>query len=339
MQRSEAEFTGALLVAPGTISHPHDSTICFDWAAFLSEDSRLIQWAVRADDAIVVSLYGPHREHLPPQPINQRRSVSLLSPAPWGLSDQDSWQLRGDFDKAHSCLFIPGQTFDELYTEVQRFVGAHEEWCARAIGQGPNFFKAFCWSFGAFSVLNAPWSRIRISVPRLSNSRQLGLRAEVDIPRDTYLYEALGMLSEDPRTDTNTSGLSTMPGQDRVDRVLYGPIRLANHDCNPNVFFEFLFEDNPHAVILRTYRDIRAGEQLLVSYGPTWYHSSCPCAPCNPHVKPATRVVTNKVADAAVKRAAKRRKNQAARKRKQNGNKIAHKEVLGFAVVNVLHQM
>ncbi|KAJ7860185.1 hypothetical protein B0H13DRAFT_2282706 [Mycena leptocephala] len=255
-------------------------TLARDWAVHLSSRISTVDEAILSDDVIVTSLYGTHRSHIQPQSIRQQRTVALMSPGDLALTPDQAHQFRKDFDAAERH-FLSDQTFDELLTAVEEFMENHRDWCRAAVGDVSRYFKGLTWAFSAYLALIVPWSLAHVSVPRLGGIRQFGVRATRNIPQNQYIYEVLGLLSRDEARDFNTSGLSIMEGLKGGNYAMFGPARLVNHDCNPNVFFEFLFSDNKRAIIARAERDICACEELLVSYGSNWCEADhCPCQTC-----------------------------------------------------------
>lgn len=88
-------------------------------------------------------------------------------------------------------------------------------------------------------------------------------------PRDVYhqsLYITManGFNPEDLILDQYTIGW----GENRVCIPL-GNIGMYNHSDNPNC--EFIKIEDKQSVGIVTIRKVKAGEELTVSYGPTWF--------------------------------------------------------------------
>jgi hypothetical protein len=56
--------------------------------------------------------------------------------------------------------------------------------------------------------------------------------ASVPLLAGEYIYELTGLLSVDGHA-TNTR-LSEYRADDNTARILFGPLRMLNHDCSPN---------------------------------------------------------------------------------------------------------
>jgi hypothetical protein len=88
------------------------------------------------------------------------------------------------------------------------------------------------------------------------------------------------------------------------ERMILGPLRFANHDCNPNCQVGFYHEymyfyltiltqirpiKGSHAHVLISIADIHPGDAITVSYTKDGYHDPsqpCLCSTCQPHNPP-----------------------------------------------------
>jgi hypothetical protein len=75
-----------------------------------------------------------------------------------------------------------------------------------------------------------------------------GIVASVALLAGEYIYELMGLLSVDG--NAVHTRLSEIRAADKTVRILCGPLRMLNHDCNPNAevshssspsFFSFFF--------------------------------------------------------------------------------------------------
>ena len=135
--------------------------------------------------------------------------------------------------------------------------------------------------------------RVRIAAVRMGKGHELGIVAEEDIPSDTELPLLVGLLSAStPVKDLGKSCLSAVDIQNEEvsNQLMVGPIRLVNSicrqskackvcssGCNSEVLA--IFPWGPFANALQykfhntnvgwliTTKDIKKGEELLVSYG------------------------------------------------------------------------
>ena len=65
------------------------------------------------------------------------------------------------------------------------------------------------------------------------------------------------------------------------DRLLLGPLRFVNHDCEANV--EFLPKGDKHEIMVRALRRINKGEEITVRYGKEYFaadNDRCLCGSC-----------------------------------------------------------
>jgi hypothetical protein len=89
-------------------------------------------------------------------------------------------------------------------------------------------------------------------------------------------------------------------------RLMLGPLRFANHDCQPNTQVSHLYNQlstdrinlnyllqfksvkNSHAYLLWSIMDIDQGEPITVKYtaDSSYFPEGCGCKTCNPHNPP-----------------------------------------------------
>ncbi|KAH7916944.1 hypothetical protein BV22DRAFT_967713, partial [Leucogyrophana mollusca] len=71
------------------------------------------------------------------------------------------------------------------------------------------------------------------------------------------------------------------------NRLILGPFRFANHDCNPNS--QIFPIKGSHAMTLVSVRPISLGEPITVAYTSSGYYRPghrCLCGTCNPNNPP-----------------------------------------------------
>jgi hypothetical protein len=103
-------------------------------------------------------------------------------------------------------------------------------------------------------ILQAPWSVVRLKkVYHIGPTRNpefgFGIVSSIALLAGEYIYELMGLLSVDG--NAVHTRLSEIRAADKTVRILCGPLRMLNHDCNPNAevsysssvifFFFFLF--------------------------------------------------------------------------------------------------
>ncbi|KAJ7894675.1 hypothetical protein B0H14DRAFT_3426705 [Mycena olivaceomarginata] len=101
-----------------------------------------------------------------------------------------------------------------------------------------------------------------------------------------FVYELSGLMSTDYEPDNSGLSAITCPIHG-TEHILFGPIRLVNHDCNPNA--EFVHITGTRAMVVQTRRGIPRGSEILVNYGKKWFGPLCPCLTCsvNPVAPPS----------------------------------------------------
>lgn len=68
-----------------------------------------------------------------------------------------------------------------------------------------------------------------------------------------------------------------------TSNLLLGSIAFVNHDCKPNCFYKYVRKD---MAIIRTSKDIKAGEEVLVRYSNHYFDDNeCECQTCKDQKK------------------------------------------------------
>ncbi|KAJ7857841.1 hypothetical protein B0H14DRAFT_3638037, partial [Mycena olivaceomarginata] len=130
--------------------------------------------------------------------------------------------------------------------------------------------KALRWCFDAYCILQAPWLVVSLHVREMGPKRirGFGITASVHLPANEYIYELAGLVSVDGNAEHTR--LSRYEATDKTVRILIGPLRMVNHDCNPNG--EYLPVDgSKSALTVRTLRDIAAGEEITFCYSADYF--------------------------------------------------------------------
>lgn len=90
--------------------------------------------------------------------------------------------------------------------------------------------------------------------------------ARKNLPEGIYIYELTGMMAADGEAiHSRLSEITPYPSQRKVKgcqpRVLFGPARFINHDCNPNVevcssSWQFMYSDSTCGLVHVSERNI-----------------------------------------------------------------------------------
>jgi len=106
-----------------------------------------------------------------------------------------------------------------------------------------------------------------------------GLRARTAIRAGAYLLHACGSLSSNLHKPGHaTIEATTQQLGPTGSRLILGPLRFVNHDCNPNSQLYPIPNSNAFTII--TLRQIEAGESITVKYTEGGYWGECLCGSC-----------------------------------------------------------
>ncbi|KAH7908117.1 hypothetical protein BJ138DRAFT_978742, partial [Hygrophoropsis aurantiaca] len=95
-------------------------------------------------------------------------------------------------------------------------------------------------------------------------------------------------MSRDIVDRDNHSVIARVKGQKGPEgnRLILGPFRFANHDCQPNS--QIFPIKGSHAMTIVSIRSISRGEPITVAHTKSgYYRADCRCATCNPQNPPA----------------------------------------------------
>lgn len=70
-------------------------------------------------------------------------------------------------------------------------------------------------------------------------TRGFGIAASVPLTAKEYIYELAGLISVDGNAEHTR--LPEYEATDKTVRLLIGPLRMVNHDCNPNAEVCYVF--------------------------------------------------------------------------------------------------
>jgi hypothetical protein len=137
-----------------------------------------------------------------------------------------------------------------------------------------------------------------------------GLKAKIKIPASCPILCTSSSMSSDliPAPLRCISVIVSAPDQNGPvgPRLMLGPLRFANHDCQPNtqvshlyypiqtdgINWDYLLQfksiKNSHAYLLWSIRDIDQGEPITVRYtaDKSYFPNGCGCKTCNPGKPP-----------------------------------------------------
>lgn len=134
----------------------------------------------------------------------------------------------------------------------------------------------------------------RVHFPGQSHAT-VGLFATQAIPASTEILETCGSMSLDQCMSGISVILPTMSQRGvSSQRLILGPFRFANHDCNPNSHVHLLLFPhhlcaypmqlqaipNSNAYIITTILPVDADEEITVSYGDDYFKGNCKCETC-----------------------------------------------------------
>lgn len=141
------------------------------------------------------------------------------------------------------------------------------------------------------------------------NTISAGLKAKIKIPASCPILSTSSSMSSD-LIPANLHGISIiMSAPDQKGplgpRLILGPLRFANHDCQPNTQVSILFYQitdwinldyvlqfksvkNSHAYLLWSIKDIDQDEPITVKYtaDSSYFPEGCGCITCNPSKAP-----------------------------------------------------
>ncbi|KAJ7191913.1 hypothetical protein B0H12DRAFT_1246226 [Mycena haematopus] len=149
----------------------------------------------------------------------------------------------------------------------------------------------------AYLGLIAPWSPVHLKVLPMGIGAEMGFGAVAQRTFATgeYIYELIGLFTPDYVEGHTELSTITCPHH-HTPHVFWGPIRMVNHDCKPNVQVcasklltvtsnlpQYIEVTNRRAMVVAALRDIQPGEELFCDYGKNFWKGPCPCNSCAGH--------------------------------------------------------
>ncbi|KAJ6516826.1 hypothetical protein C8R47DRAFT_1088438 [Mycena vitilis] len=213
-------------------------------------------------------------------------TLARVSPTPILYQREELRAIRAIFGPFAQQLLVADQTYGNLKAGTTKLF--HH--MSPLLKMPSELNSVALWTLCAYTVLLAPWSAVKLRVPRMgpSNNKSFAIFAARDLKENELIYELPGLLSMDIADIAHQTNLSvvTLPGRNSK-HILFGPIRLVNHGCQANVEFVHLTHTSDmHAMTIRTNRAIQKDEQLFVAdEAPTDVKPTdvkCSCAACHP---------------------------------------------------------
>ncbi|TEB24757.1 hypothetical protein FA13DRAFT_1796957 [Coprinellus micaceus] len=233
--------------------------------------------AIEIDDLIVQGLFE-QKAQKPPSRTHLVQSIGLSRKHEVGSPYLDS--IYRAFEAKKSSLMVGNAP---VYL---RAAGAVRPAVTRSTSEGKALIGErailFDWLISAYSMIIAADASVHLwcirMLPGQDNSKGFAVYAAVNISKDQDILELIGIMPTD--NDTPHSYLSSItpaPDQDQEEgeeRVLVGPCLKFNGVRGTSAF------------VVKAIRDIKAGEEITIDYGPSWFQAStgsaCPCKTCAP---------------------------------------------------------
>ncbi|KAJ7613359.1 hypothetical protein DFH06DRAFT_1307939 [Mycena polygramma] len=261
-------------------SHAHsDPSFASQWAGELEDAQFKTATAIQVDDTVVMGLFS----RITPKSIKREFFPALFSSVGQPINLTQVREFRSIVDGMGRELFPEPptvQNFRRTTGELHRRLWMWGKYKMNLAGDA-NGGRALKWALQAYLVIIAPWSSVRLKVVRMGREDEpgFGLVASRHIDMGEYIYEAIGLYTIDFSTDHSFLSTIDCP-RHGTPHVFWGPIRLINHDCRPNV--EYIEVAGTRAMIVQALRPIQVGEELFVDYGRDFWEGPCPCRTCNP---------------------------------------------------------
>ncbi|KAJ7775889.1 hypothetical protein B0H14DRAFT_2964314 [Mycena olivaceomarginata] len=239
-------------------------------ALLLQEASFKAATAVQVDDIVILGLFS----RIASKPVKRQFMPSLLSASGPPI----------DLDVVKPEAVADNQTpYEGFVKETEVLVRELWKWGKNKfnLSGDSNGRKALLWAIRAYLPLIAPWAPVHLQVRPMGAFGEVGFGvvAQRAIKQGEYIRELIGVLTPDYTTEQST--LSEMYCKVHgCKHILWGPIRMLNHDHAPNI--EWVEVTETRAMVALAIRDIPFGEELLADYGDEFWEHGCPCKTCNP---------------------------------------------------------
>ncbi|KAJ7721569.1 hypothetical protein DFH07DRAFT_857787 [Mycena maculata] len=141
-------------------------------------------------------------------------------------------------------------------------------------------YKVLVHTILRYKLLYSPDSNVQLEKVKFGDGPiSGGLRARSTIRAGAYLLYACGSLSSNRHKPGHaTIEATTQQLGPTGSRMILGPLRFVNHDCNPNS--QLYPIPNSHAFTIITLQQIEAGQSITVKYTEGGYWGECWCGSC-----------------------------------------------------------
>ncbi|KAJ7865458.1 hypothetical protein B0H14DRAFT_2734254 [Mycena olivaceomarginata] len=187
-------------------------------------------------------------------------------------------RFRETLESCQPRLFADNQTpYEGFVKETEVLVRELWKWGKNKFNLSGdlNGRKALLWAIRAYLPLIAPWAPVHLQVRPMGAFGEVGFGvvAQRAIKQGEYIRELIGVLTPDYTTEQST--LSEMYCKVHgCKHILWGPIRMLNHDHAPNI--EWVEVTETRAMVALAIRDIPFGKELLADYGDEFWEHGCP---------------------------------------------------------------
>ncbi|KAJ7889151.1 hypothetical protein B0H14DRAFT_2692457, partial [Mycena olivaceomarginata] len=244
------------------------------------------QTACECDDIAVLALYS----QIVRKPHSRRHNISTLTPNP-DVPPEIRTHIRSLYEKGKPAILDQNQTLDGLTQTTALFTEIWKSAPALNLDGIRGARKALRWCFDAYCILQASWfvvslKKVYLMGPTRNPEFGFGIVASVAFLAGEYIYELMGGNAVHTR-------LSEIRAADKTVRILCGPLRMLNYDCNPTLRLIILSNAQYESItgcelglIVRTLRSIEPGEEITLCYYDNADYfddvGQCPCRTCCP---------------------------------------------------------
>ncbi|KAJ6568202.1 hypothetical protein B0H10DRAFT_2082196 [Mycena sp. CBHHK59/15] len=251
-----------------------DGSLRSQWAQLLEGGKFRSALAEQVDDIVVLGLFSRITE----KPPSRRFLPSLFSGRENPIDLETIREFRAITDLKQAQMLIPNQTYDQLLQATDSLGKELWVWGKNKLRLQGDYYgrAALFWALRAYICLIAPWPPVHLKVVQIGQTREVGfgvVASRVLYPGE-YIYECIGLLTTDEATDTTELSTITCPHH-HTRHVFWGPIRMLNHDCTPNI--QYVEIEDTRAMVAQTLCSIQPGQELFVDYGTDFWAGHCPC--------------------------------------------------------------
>ncbi|KAJ7872621.1 hypothetical protein B0H14DRAFT_3563205 [Mycena olivaceomarginata] len=227
------------------------------WAERLEKPVITAQTACECDDIAVLTLYS----QMVRKPHSRRHNISTLTPNP-DVPLEIRAHIHTLYEKAKPAILDQNQTLEGLtQTTTALFTEIWKSAPALNLDGIRGARKALKPAAIPNSVVKL--KKVHLMGPTRTPGFGIGIVASVALLAGEYIYELMGLLSVDG--NAVHTRLSEIRAADQTVRILCGPLRMLNHDCNPNAEYESI-TGCELGLMVRTLRSIQPGEEITLRY-------------------------------------------------------------------------